>query len=165
MRGEVMLTSVRRYSGIGMLACLIAAAGCEKAPPRPAADAAAGAAPGQASLAGEWRWVASKRDGQVVRPTAPADSMIFRVGRYGAYREETGGSTLESRYSLAQGRLHQLQDTAFTVLLLDSSRFFPRSQRQHPAVAVRSLSGDTLILSGTGTDATLHTFVRVGRGE
>jgi hypothetical protein len=89
--------------------------------------------------------------------------MVFEVGQYGRYHEESGGSALESHYTLAQGRLHQLQDTAFTVLLLDSSRFFPRGERQHPAVAVRSLSSDTLTLSGTGTDATLHTFVRVGR--
>lgn len=160
-----MLTTMRRYSGMGLLGCAIAAAGCEKTPPRPAADATTEAPQTMGALVGEWRWVASRRDGQEVRPTGPADSMAFRVGRYGEYREETGGSALESRYSLAQGRLHQLQDTAFTVLLLDSSRFFPRGERQHPAVAVRSLARDTLILSGTGTDATLHTFVRVGRGE
>jgi hypothetical protein len=86
--------------------------------------------------------------------------MSFELGRYGSYREEVGGSALQSHFSLAKGYLHQLQDTAFTVLLLDSSRFFPPGERRHPAVAVRALSSDTLVLSGTGTDATLHTFVR-----
>jgi hypothetical protein len=159
-----MLTSVRRFSGIGMLACAVAAAGCEKTAPR-GTDGDRATVSRQGAITGEWRWVASERDGQTVRPTGPADSMTFRIGRYGGYREEVGGSTLESHYAMAEGRLHQLQDTAFTVLLLDSSRFFPRGERQHPAVAVRSLSRDTLVLSGTGTDATLHTFVRVARGE
>jgi hypothetical protein len=86
--------------------------------------------------------------------------VTFQIGRYGGYQEAVGGSTLQSHYALAKGHLHQLQDTAFTVLLLDSSQFFPRGERRQPAVAVRALSADTLVLSGTGTDATLHTFVR-----
>lgn len=160
-----MIASVRRVRGIGMMACAIALAGCEKTRPSPPAEGAAEAPGAMASLVGGWRWVATKRGDEVVRPSGPSDSMVFRIGKYGAYREESGGSALASHYSLAQGRLHQLQDTAFTVLLLDSSRFFPRGERRQPAVAVRSLSKDTLVLSGTGTDATLHTFVRVERGE
>jgi hypothetical protein len=156
-----MLIHMRRFSGIGVLACVIAVAACGKAPSRQGKNDNGGAASGQGALMGEWRWVASERGGQTVRPAGSADSMTFRIGPYGGYREEVGGSAMESHYVLAQGRLHQLRDTSFTVLLLDSSRFFPRDEREHPAVAVRSLSGDTLVLSGTGTDATLHTFVRV----
>jgi hypothetical protein len=155
-----MFRSVQRLSGIGLLACMTAAAACEKTQPRPAAEAAGETARSGGSLLGEWRWVESRRGEETARPTGPADSMTFQIGRYGGYREAVGRSTLESHYALAKGYLHQLQDTAFTVLLLDSSRFFPRGERQQPAVAVRALSADTLVLSGTGTDATLHTFVR-----
>lgn len=156
-----MFNHIQRCSGIGMLTCMVAAAACQKAPSRQMTVGDTATASSQEGLSGDWRWVASEGGGRVERPTGAADSVTVHIGAYGGYREEIGGSTLQSRYSLAHGHLNELRDTAFTVLLLDSSRFFPRGEREHPAVAVRSLSGDTLVLSGTGTDATLHTFVRV----
>lgn len=105
----------------------------------------------------------SERGGREIRPAGAADSTVVEIGPWGGYREHTGGSTMEGRYRLTQGRMYQVQDTAFVVLVLDSSRFFPRSAAQPLAVAVRTLAGDTLVLSGTGTDASLYTFVRVSR--
>lgn len=152
---------IQRFSGIAMLACAMAFAACEKSAPRQGTGGDTATASNRNVLRGEWRWVASRRGSEVVRPTGPADSMAFELRARGGYRESVGGSTLQGHYSQGRGQLYQLQDSTFTVLVLDSSRFFPRDERQRSAVAVRSLAHDTLVLSGTGTDTTLYTFVRV----
>ena len=155
-----MSTWIARLYLVGLFACSILVTGCQDRPSgeEPRDSNAQSPTPG---LVGEWRWVASERAGQVIRPTGPADSTTFEVGPLGLYREYSRGSLLSGHYSLAEGRLYQTQDTAFTVLMLDSSRFFPRSGDRRAAIAVRYIRGDTLFLSGTGTDSTFHTFVRV----
>lgn len=156
-----LLTSIRHFSAIGMLACSILVAACQKGPPPRATDGEPETASGGVALAGNWRWVTSERAGQIVRPAGPADSLVLSIGLFGGYEEHANGSTLESRYWLAQGRLYQLRDSMFVVLVLDTSSFFPRYEQRPRAVAVRSMTADSLVLSGTGTDATFHTFARV----
>lgn len=159
--GEMYAGVPRMLFVAGLIVCVATLAACRKA------SDARGATPGQelepsrGALAGAWRWVASKEDGQVVRPVAAAESTVIALRPYGGYQEHTGESTLRGHYYFARGRMYALRDSSFVVLLLDSSRFFPRSNARPPAVAVRSLRSDTLTLSGTGADATLYTFVRV----
>jgi len=153
-----MLTRFQRFTRVGLLVCAMGATGCgshsagEKAPERaPRA--------GERGLAGAWRWVESQRGGKVVRPVSAEDSMVLVLGRLGTYREHTRESSLKGRYAFARGHLYRLQDTSYTVLLIDSSRFFPSEASYGAAIAIRSFSGDTLVVSGTGTDATFYTFV------
>jgi hypothetical protein len=113
------------------------------------------------TLAGEWRWVQSARDGQVMRRAGTADRITVRIGAWGEYWEHMNGRLLSGHYKYAQGRLQRLQDSAFVVLVLDSSRFFPSGEGRQPMVAIRSFKADSMFLSGTGEDATLHTFVKV----
>jgi hypothetical protein len=146
-----------------LLACLVFAAGCQDQPPGEPASHGTGAEADPNTLFGAWRWVESERGAQIVQPGGPSDRMTFELRPLGLYRESVGGSPLSGHYSLGEGRLHQTQDSAFTVLLLDSSRFFPSSGDLGPAIAVRWIQGDSLLLSGTGTDSTFYTFVRVER--
>ena len=113
-------------------------------------------------LAGWWEWVDSSRGGEVVRPVAATDSFVMILGAYGSYRERTAGGTLRGEYGFAEGTLRQTQDSLFTVLVLDTSNFFPRNGGIR-AVAIRDMTANTLVLSGTGTDATVHRFVRAGQ--
>ena len=158
-----MLTWIARLSKAGLFAFSISAAGCQDRPLGEGAQPDRDAESRDTTLFGEWRWVASERGSEVIRPTNPSDSTTIEVGLLGRYREYTRGAPFSGRYSMAEGRLYQTQDTAFTVLMLDSSRFFPRSGDLGAAIAVRSLRGDSLFLSGTGTDTTFYTFVRVQR--
>ena len=150
---------LRKSSLVGLLAVVVASA-CNQEMPRefvevPPDSTSSGA------LTGYWRWVSSVRQGEVRRPTTPAESLVFRIGPYGGYQERAGEATLTTRYWFADGYLTQTQDSSFTVLLMDSSLFFRRSVEDYHGVAVRQFDGRTLFLSGTGTDATLHTFIRV----
>lgn len=153
-----MLRSIRWFTRVGALACAMSAVAC-------AGPSLEGAAPDSASgarertLAGAWRWVATEREGETVRPVDAADRVVLVLGAWGTYREYTGGSEIRGRYAFARGHLFQLQDTSFIVLMMDSSRFFPRPDHSSPAIAIRSFRGDTLIFSGTGADASFHTFV------
>ena len=156
-----MPTWIARLSGAGLVAFTVIAAACQDGSPGPEATRDASTDSGSVALFGEWRWVASEVGERVIRPSGPADSTTFEVRPLGLYREYTRGASLSGHYSLAEGRLYQTQDTAFTVLMLDSSRFFPRSGNLGPAIAVRSIRGDSLFLSGTGTDSSFHTFVRM----
>jgi hypothetical protein len=158
-----LLTNAKRLSSVALFACAIATSGCREVPPAKETAFEQGTGARNEGLAGEWRWVSSTRANQVIRPVAKADSTVIEIGPWGAYREYSRGSTLRGHYRLAEGRMYQLQDTAFVVLLLDSSRFFTRSGPSSPAIAIRSLSRDSLALSGTGTDSSLYTFVRVER--
>jgi hypothetical protein len=137
----MMTAWIGQLHRLGLFACLISAVGCQDrmsgdAPPDPVARS------GSPSLVGEWRWVASERAGQVIRPTGPSDSTTFEVGPLGIYREDTGGSLLSGRFSLAEGRLYQTRDTVFTVLVLDSSRFFNPTANSPPSIAVRTRQGE-----------------------
>ena len=111
-------------------------------------------------IAGQWAWVESRQGDEVRRPTAAADSLVMGIGAYGGYREYVEETLLRSRYWIAEGTQSVRQDTTYTVLVFDSSSFFPRNGEIR-AAAVRNMTPDSLFLSGVGTDATLHTFIRV----
>ena len=115
---------------------------------------------GEGYLAGYWRWVSTQRDSTVTRPMTPQDALVFRLGPWGGYQERVGEEILTSRYYYAEGKSPG-QDSSYTVLLMDSSLFFPRATEDYHGVAIRDSDGRILVLSGTGTDATLHTFSRV----
>lgn len=149
---------IRRLANIGTIAFALGAAACEQGIPADLVEAERDTA---GSLAGYWRWVASERGGEVVTPSRRADSVVFKLGPYGGYLERTGDALLQSRYWFASGRLNQLQDTTFVVLLMDTSAFFPLSVETYHGAAVRAFDGDSLVLSGTGSDASLHIFIRV----
>lgn len=156
-----MLTRFQRFTRVGLVVCVLGGVGCG------GPSSGAGAQPhvslaSERGLAGAWRWVSSERDGEVVRPSGAADSVVLELGPLGTYREHSRESTVKGRYAFAQGRLFHLQDTAFVVLMMDASHFFPRAEKSAAAIAIRSFRGDTLVVSGTGTDATLYTFVSAG---
>lgn len=148
------------------LASLFILAGCQTAPPpQKEAGEPQFVTTGGNTLAGYWRWVQTRSDGEIVRPTMPADSFVFRIGPYGNYREFADGKMREGRYWVAKGQLYAMRDSAYLVLMFDSSGFFSPSDHPLPAAAVRDLTSRTLVLSGTGTDATVHTFERVTLGR
>jgi hypothetical protein len=153
-----MRTRFQRFARAGLSACVLGVVGCDERSPGAAAQEPIPHVSDH-TLAGAWRWVASEREGEVVRPAGPADGLVLELGRLGTYREHRSGSVLRGHYAFARGQLFHLQDTSFVVLMMDSSRFFPISGRYSPAIAIRSFRGDTLVFSGTGTDATLYTFV------
>lgn len=115
---------------------------------------------GGGGLTGHWAWVESRRGDDRRQPLTRADSLVILITPYGAYREFVADSMLRSRYWFAEGRLNQEDDSIFTVLVVDSSTFFPRNGEVRGA-AVRHMTPDSLFLSGIGSDATLHSFIRV----
>ncbi|HEX6926742.1 MAG TPA: hypothetical protein VF167_15075 [Longimicrobiaceae bacterium] len=113
-------------------------------------------------LAGWWAWVESKRGDEVVRPQTPDDSLIIVIGAYGSYLERRADSELRTGYGFARGEMSGFADSLFTVLVFDSSTFFPRTDGLYGA-AIRRMTGDSLIFSGIGDNATLYKFVRFTR--
>jgi hypothetical protein len=158
---DSLLASLGRVAGVASVACAVAASACGDTSSGKAPAGERGGGARNDGLAGEWRWVASEQDGRVTRPGGAADSAVIEIGAWGAYREYTHGSTLQGHYRMGQGRMYRLDDSAYVVLVLDSSRFFPPSGSPTPSVAVRALGGDSLVLSGTGSDTSFYTFVRV----
>lgn len=114
-------------------------------------------------LSGLWSWAYSYggHTGDTINSLSVGRSYVLELGSARVYREyENSTLILASEYGLSRAPVFNAGDDTLVVIEVPSASRLWRTLGDYPSLAIRSITQDTMILSGLDSEARTHVFVR-----